>query len=185
MKKRRTFLMVFAALLLIISCIARIIYINCLYPPAKSIIYSLNEAISYNNIELTVTSADILADDVMLNLFKDEVQRHGDALGIVAEITLHNKSMFEQETNLSGFIFESGGWKNAINLLAFMELNSDNPIASLHPILEPGESINLKLPVLAVPVNTRKSQWENFSQRKFYLTVALYPEKKMIAILND
>ena len=61
-----------------------------------------------------------------------------------------------------------------------MALNQEQPDASLSPILEPGETVTLKLPFHMLSGQYRPSQWEHVEERTYMLTYALYPVKQSI-----
>ncbi len=169
-----------AAVILLVLAAVRIALLNQRYPAAERVTYSYGQEAPYGDFSLTVTDSRFLDADEIDRLFAQERQEGLDVKCVVLDFQVKNNSDQSEQIDIYNFILESQAWKNGINLAAFMALNQEQPDASLSPILEPGETVTLKLPFHMLSGQYRPSQWEHVEERTYMLTYALYPVKQSI-----
>jgi hypothetical protein len=170
-----------AACILLVLAGVRIVRLNQRYPAAETVIYTPGQEAPYGNFSLTVTGSRFLEENEIASLFAQELQEGLDIKCLVLDFQVKNNGSQTEQIDIYNFILESQAWKNGINLAAFMVLNQENTKASLSPLLEPGESMTMKLPFHMLSGQYRPSQWTQVEQRDYLLTYSLYPVKQSIA----
>ena len=75
---------------------------------------------------------------------------------------------------------ESRGWSNVADREFLSYLSEDDEGWSIQ--LSAGEEKEFCYPYLMVQQNFRKSEWEKVYEKEYWMTLSLYPEKKMIPI---
>lgn len=174
---------VVAVVLIGLSCF-RLTALNTRYPPPEIRCYATGQAAPYEPFTLMVNNAAFMDEARTQEIFQDELLDDQNLRCIVVDLTVQNKGTETGHIEISSFILESGAWKNGIHYTAFLQLNEDQPQASLLLTLEPGESRTLRLPYTMIESHFRPVQWKTVEHRTYSLTYSLYPVKQTIDVLN-
>ena len=135
MKIKRIVICLFSVIL-VGAGIFRYITLNQKYPPPEIISYSESEPVVYDGqFEITVTDNYFLDEQIVNKVFEDQTDQGKEVKYYILELNVKNTGDTEKEILIYSFILESGAWCYAVNMGAFIELNSDVANASLHPTL--------------------------------------------------
>jgi len=167
--------------ILLVLAGVRIVRLNQRYPAAETVIYTPGQEAPYGNFSLTVTGSRFLEENEIASLFAQELQEGLDIKCLVLDFQVKNNGSQTEQIDIYNFILESQAWKNGINLAAFMVLNQENTKASLSPLLEPGESMTMKLPFHMLSVSIARLSGRRWNNGDYLLTYSLYPVKQSIA----
>lgn len=167
-----------------VLCIAagcRYCQLNRQYPPPEIETYAHLQPVKYNDIELVLNHSAFLQEEEIKTVLIEELEEGFTPKMIVLDVTVTNTAETEQTMDFTPFILESGAWKNAVHMMAFLRLNDGAKTApTMTPILQPGESLTLRLPFLMMPSQFSERKWDAVEERSYELVLSLYPKKRSI-----
>lgn len=153
--------------------------INASYPPAEEIEVPLGETAEFQKgVLITVRAGRILPGEEKTDAV-DLISGPITAMILKADITLENTTDQIQEVELYNLNAETLGGSNGMHD-AVVEGGDTNEIA-FHR-LQPGEVRKITIRYQILSNQFTKKDWKKIEERKFCLTYALYPEKRMLML---
>lgn len=184
MKQRsKNYIIIGLALILVIVCFMRFRYINNKYPEAPLEKFTLNETFDYEGVQLSVEESKLVNDDELKTISTSEEDPFADQekKAIFVKVKFKNNSKETKTIEAYNFEVESLSWHNGLSLELFKEVNKEDD-ASPVVELKPGEEKALILPYSMIEKHFDKKTWKALKNRKFYLTLELYPVKRCVEL---
>ncbi|SDG57275.1 hypothetical protein [Marvinbryantia formatexigens] len=181
--RKRKWLLIIPGIFLICLWIHAVYRINREIPRTKSIVYQNGEWVPWKNgVEILVKGGSFMEDSqIRGNQNVTEGMRYAGEMKLLwVDIELKNTSQTGARVDCLELGAEAPGWANIPNPDFYYTINEGKN--GLQTELEPGENIEYSLPFLLLKNNFRNSEWKKVEQKEYYITLALYPEKKMIAV---
>ncbi len=160
-----------AVLVLVTAYSIRVWQVNTQYPAPNVLSYQIKETAVYKGIEITVTDVYFSEDPVLLG---EPVDSLGESKCLIAEITAKNIEATPMSPSMHYYEFQCGAARNAVNLASFYYLNENGNMGAL---LQPEESMSVKLPVNMFECHFTETQWNSLTPEDFQLVISFYPEK--------
>lgn len=133
-----------------------------------------------DGVELRADGIDFMEDASIRQEVPEELLYDYEMKLLWATVQIRNTSTEEREVDLLDLGAESEGWCNIPDVQFYSELERTTGTLRIH--LKPDESVSYRLPYLFLKANFRDKEWEKIENKKYYLTLTLYPEKRMIAM---
>ena len=168
-------------ILLIVITVLGYRNINKLFPENKITKVPMGSQIEYQeDIYISVLEKEVLSKKESEELYEEtmyNVPFESRVLKVVLE--LENRGEEKREVLVSDLNMESKGMGNGVSPEYTGILGGEETI---RVELEPGERKQkiIGYDILSNQIN--KKEWKEIEERKFYLTFALYPEKKMLEL---
>ena len=168
-------------ILLIVITVLGYRNINKLFPENKITKVPMGSQIEYQeDIYISVLEKEVLSKKESEDLYEEtmyNVPFESRVLKVVLE--LENRGEEKREVLVSDLNMESKGMGNGVSPEYTGILGGEETI---RVELEPGERKQkiIGYDILSNQIN--KKEWKEIEERKFYLTFALYPEKKMLEL---
>lgn len=157
--------------------------INREIPQAKNTVYQNGQWVPWKNgVEILVKDGKFM-EDAEIRGCKNVTERmlyDGEMKLLWVDIELNNTSQTNVMVDCLELGAEASGWANIPNPEYYYAMNEGEN--ELRTELEPGESMEYSLPFLLLKTNFRNSEWKKAEKKAYYITLALYPEKKMIPV---
>lgn len=167
-----TFLFVFG----VCMYIARVKYINDIYPQNKRIYVKKSDVYTdENGMEYTITTVDYMTGEEYIKKYGE----NQDVIGsypqkvIIATVRLNNMSKKANTYDLSKFYIETPTYCNGICLDSFMQINS----CEMSGTIDGGESMDAKLFYTVEDDYISTATWENLKIDDFVLAYGYYTRK--------
>lgn len=156
--------------------------INKLFPENKITKVPMGSQIEYQeDIYVSVLGKEVLSKKESEELYEETIYTfpYDGARVLKVVLELENRGEEKREVFLSDLNMESKGMNNGLSPGDTEILGGQE---SIRVELEPGERRQkiIGFNILANQIN--KKEWKEIEERKFYLTFALYPEKKMLEL---
>lgn len=176
---------IFVGMLLLLTGIwGRAVYrINQKIPRSKQTVFQNAQWVAWKNgIEICVKDGTFMDDQTIRgaeNMIED-LLFPGEMRLLWVEVEFRNIGTESAVLDCLELGAETIGWANIPNVELYYALNRNGQ--SLKIELDRGEKCCYKLPFLMLKENYRGSEWEKAKERAYYITLSLYPVKKMIAL---
>lgn len=162
-----------------------VVSINKKYPNPSYKQHTLGETFEFNGFEICATDIRFLNKDTVNNLFADVIPYWEDCKCVLYFLTITNNNPESKEIELQYFVMQTSAWCNSILMHTYGEISQiyypELPI-TLHPTLEPGETIQCVLPYTVPKVQFTKKQWATCETAGYELVLSLYPVKEYITL---
>lgn len=156
------------------------------FPQTKEIVYNNNEWVTAEvlgkNIEVKVQDGYFMEEQEIRDSGKvpEEAFFTTDIRLLWIRFSVRNSGTEAIEVSPLQLSAESRGWSNVADREFLSYLSEDDEGWSIQ--LSAGEEKEFCYPYLMVQQNFRKSEWEKVYEKEYWMTLSLYPEKKMIPI---
>ena len=179
------------AMIVLVCSVANFIQINQQYPSVEVIEHAMNDVIKGGNTSLVVKEyrffdgeelAIVMPDYQELVLDDDGGELDDDEIRVLmVNINLINNTSEHQTMSLAQIYAQSHIWSNGIPLELFEMLNPNkgNPLGVP---LAPNEELEVVVPYLMYSVQFTKRDWSHIDNRKFDLSLSLYPIKHVVKL---
>jgi len=184
MKQRsKSYIILGLVLILVGVCFMRFRYINNKYPEAPLEKFTLNETFDYEGVQLSVEESKLVNDDELktINTSAEDPFIGEEKKAIFIKVKFKNNSEETKTIEAYNFEAESVSWHNGLSLELFKEVNKEDD-ASPVVELKPGEEKVLILPYSMIERHFDEKTWKTLKNRKFYLTLELYPVKRCVEL---
>ena len=153
------------------------IHVNSKYKMEKDIVCKQGETYNIFGCDFKIAGAEWMDEEGMKSYHVMPLENLGEGRMLVVTMELDNNTEQTTEVPLYQAMMEYEYYTNAVSLEAFMELNERG---SLHPNLEAGEHMELKLPFVVYEKQFSKKKWKNIEEDSGNIIMALYPQKIMM-----
>lgn len=134
-----------------------------------------------DGIEVKVNKADFMSDSAIRETKGTENVLYNYEMKLMwVDLQIRNSRTEEKMVDLLDIAAESEGWCNIPDVQFYDILGESSKPLRLN--IEPGETLTYRLPYLFVKANFRNPEWKRIEDKDYYLTLSLYPEKKMIHV---
>ncbi len=184
MKQRsKNYIILGLVLILVGVCFMRFRYINNKYPEAPLEKFTLNETFDYEGVQLSVEESRLVNDDELKIVYASIEDPFPDEEKKAIFVKVNFKNNSEETKTIEAYEFdaESVSWHNGLNLELFEEVNKEDD-ASPVVELKPGEEKELILPYSMIERHFDEETWKALKNRKFYLTLEMYPVKRCVEL---
>ncbi len=146
----------------------RIIYINQRFPEETIIETKYGEfAVLQQGVELKVLGQEWIP-------FQEEEKQNGvDGYNYIVTIQLKNAGEEAVEADLTLLYIGLEGYANGIEMEKYLEQNRE--VGTLHPTLEKGETLEVKLVYNLLESQWKKKDWKHVTEKSYYLQKMCYP----------
>ncbi len=162
-----------------------VISINQKYAAPSYRQHMLGEHFEFNGFEICATDIRFMDRNSVNRLFADVIPYWGDCKCVLYFLTITNNTSAPKEIELQYFVMQTSAWCNSILMHTYGEISQmyypELPI-TLHPTLEPGETIQCVLPYTMPKVQFTEKQWAACESAGYELMVSLYPIKEYITL---
>lgn len=181
-QKSKRYIIIGLALILVSVCCMRFRYVNNKYPEAPLEKFTLNENFDYEGVQLSVEESKLINADELktINTSTEEVSfASEEKKAIFVKVKFKNNSDETKTIEAYTFEAESLSWHNGLSLELFKEVNKED---NASPVVElkPGEEKELILPYSMIERHFDEKTWKALKNRKFYLTLEMYPIKRCV-----
>ena len=182
-QKSKNYIIIGLVLILVSVCFMRFRYINNKYPEAPLEKFTLNETFDYEGVQLSVEESKLVNDDELKTISTSEEDPFADEekKAIFVKVNFKNNSYETKTIEAYSFEAESVSWHNGLSLELFKKVNKEED-ASPVVELEPGEEKALILPYSMIERHFDEKTWKTLKDRRFYLTLELYPVKRCVEL---
>lgn len=145
--------------------------------------YQNNQWIPWKNgIEIKVKDGIFMKDETIRNAenVTEEILYDGEMKLLWIQADFRNTGTQSARLDCLELGAETVGWANIVNMDFYYAMNPEGK--PLQRELAAGESVSYCLPFLHLRQNYRSSEWKKMEKRTYYMTLSLYPEKKMIFV---
>lgn len=156
-------------------------YVNSQYPPRELRTYAVGEPAPFDGATIQTRGGTFMTDEELHRYFEEELPYGNIHECLVAEVRLENPTENAVDLDLTIIVMETQANDNGIALTAYLELNPDTP--TLHPTLEPGERLDIRLPYTLSKNWFSKQTWSRVRELDYHLVISLYPTKQELTIL--
>lgn len=156
--------------------------VNKKYPPAKTMVYDAGEPVQADGIEYMVLGSGFYTNKELRKLpdFPEESYENGENL-ITVEVKVKNVSNELKEMEGDILRLESIAWGNGVDIGARQYFNEADDVG--HFKIQPGEEREYVLTYTMIPSMFHSREWKKVKERKYYMVISFYPERKMIRVL--
>lgn len=186
-KKRKVYtagkLIGLCAIALLVIFWGRCVYaVNQQIPQVKTVVMKGSQWNEWKDgIQLKIDGMDFMEDaDIREAVVSEEFLYDYEMKVLWMNIQIKNESTAESQVDLLNIGAETEGWSNIPDMQLYEALGDSQK--SLKFNLKPGENVSYRLPFLFLKSNFRDANWKKIEDEKYYITLALYPEKKMIQV---
>lgn len=146
----------------------RIIYINQRFPEETIIETKYGEfAVLQQGVELKVLGQEWIP-------FREEEKQNGvDGYNYIVTVQLKNAGEEAVEADLTLLYIGLEGYANGIEMEKYLERNRE--VGTLHPTLEKGETLEVKLVYNLLESQWKKKDWKHVTEKSYYLQKMCYP----------
>lgn len=146
----------------------RIIYINQRFPEETIIETKYGEfAVLQQGVELKVLGQEWIP-------FQEEEKQNGvDGYNYIVTVQLKNAGEEAVEADLTLLYIGLEGYANGIEMEKYLEQNRE--VGTLHPTLEKGETLEVKLVYNLLESQWKKKDWKHVTEKSYYLQKMCYP----------